>query len=169
MNELARTLAGIIRLRSGPQDLQASWPLTAGLVAAYLALGAWSGKSLGDEDSAAATLALTAVQFTAVYVMLQLRKYPERLAQTLGALAGVGIIFGLLSFVFLSQADPTRNQPLLALAWFGIFFWSLVIDAHIYRNALSITMAQGMLMAVLLLAASYVLIEWVFNTGGIQG
>jgi len=168
MNELLRTLVGILRLRAGPQDLPASWLLTGGLVAAYLVLGAWSGYTLGEEDSAAATLAIGAIQFVAVYLMLRVRMHPERLAQTLGALAGVGIIFGLLSFLFLSQADPSRNQPVLAIAWFGIFFWSLVVDAHIYRNALSVTMAQGMLVAVLLLAASYVMVEFAFRTGGAQ-
>ena len=59
-------------------------------------------------------------------------------------------------------ADPGRNQPVMALFWFAIFAWSLVVDAHIYRNALSVTMAQGLLVAVLLMAASYVMIELLF-------
>lgn len=163
MNSVTQTLVSILRLRSGPQDLPSAWSLTLLLVAGYLALGAFTGQSLGDGNSAAASLAVTASQFIAVIVMLRVRKFPERLAQTLSALAGVGIIFGTLSYVFLSQADPNRQQPVLALAWFSIFFWSLAVDAHIYRNALSITMAQGMLIAVLLLAASYVLVELAFN------
>jgi hypothetical protein len=72
-------------------------------------------------------------------------------------------VLGLLSYVFLAQADPARDQPVLALVWFGIFFWSLVVDGHIYRHALSISMAQGLLVAVLLLAASYVLVELTFR------
>lgn len=129
------------------------------LVALYLMLAVFTGQRLGEGDSSAASLAITAMQFAAVAVLLYIRKHPERLAQTIASLAGVGLIFGTLSFIFLSQADPEVQQPILALAWFGIFFWSLVVDAHIYRNALSITMAQGMLVAVLLLAASYVLVE----------
>jgi hypothetical protein len=163
MNAMFNTLLGILRLRSGPQDLPSSWTMTLVMVALYLMLAVFTGQRLGEGDSAAASLAVTALQFTAVIVMLQLRKHPERLAQTLSALAGAGLFFGTLSFVFLVQADPARQQPMLALAWFGIFFWSLVVDAHIYKNALSITMAQGMLIAVLLLAASYVLVEFTFN------
>ena len=159
MNTLLNTLAGILRLRSGPQDLPSSWTLTFALIIAYLMLVIFTGQRLGEGDSSAASLAVTAMQFIAVAVLLYLRKHPERLAQTLASLAGVGLIFGTVSFIFLSQANPEVQQPVLAMAWFAIFFWSLVVDAHIYRNALSVTMAQGMLIAVLLLAASYVLVE----------
>jgi hypothetical protein len=37
-----------------------------------------------------------------------------------------------------------------------------IVDAHIYRNALSVTLSVGMLITVLTLAASYVLIEMLF-------
>ena len=50
-------------------------------------------------------------------------------------------------------------QPMLALALLGVFTWSVVIDAHIYRHALSTTMSRGLLVAVLLFAISYTLIE----------
>jgi hypothetical protein len=51
------------------------------------------------------------------------------------------------------------------LIWFGVFIWSLFVDAHIYRNSLSVPFAIGMLVTVLVLAASYVLIEMVFIIG----
>jgi hypothetical protein len=163
MSGLFNTVAGILSLRAGPQNLSASWNLTVLLVAVYLLLGIYTGQQLGDENAAATSLAVTTLQYAAVGVMLYLRKHPERLAQTLAALAATGIVLGLLSYVFLAQADPARDQPVLALVWFGIFFWSLVVDGHIYRHALSISMAQGLLVAVLLLAASYVLVELTFR------
>jgi hypothetical protein len=163
MNALFHEIVGILKLRSGPQDLPSSWSVCLAIVAIYLMLGVITGQSLGGENSVAAALAAAAMQFVLVIVMLQIRKYPERLTQTLSAIASAGIVFTVLSFGFLSMADPERQQPLLALGWFSIFFWSLVVDAHIYKNALSITMAQGMLVAVLLLAGSYVLVEFTFN------
>lgn len=166
MSALFNVLAGILRLRNGPQDLPSSWSVCLGLAAAYLMLGVFTGQRLGDGDSASASLAVTALQFTAVAVMLAIRKFPERLPQTLSALSGVGVAFTVLSFLFLSQADPDKQQPALAMAWFAVFFWSLMVDAHIYKNALSITRAQGMLIAVLLLASSYVLIEFTFKQAG---
>ena len=162
MNALLNSFVGILRLRSGPQDLPDSWPTTVVVVGLYLAMNMYSGQQLGDGDSAAASLAVTALQFAAIAIMLYLRKHPARLGQTLSALAGTGIVLGTLSYMFLVQADPDQQQPLLLLAWFSLFIWSLVVDAHIYRHALSITMPQGMLISVLLLAASYVVVEIAF-------
>jgi hypothetical protein len=163
VTKLLNRIIDLLRLRAGPEDMPSSWSTALGLISAYLMLGIITGQQLGSDDSSSAALAGVAMQFTAVIVMLKFRKFPERLPQTLSALAGVGIIFTFLSFAFLSQADPDKQQPVLALAWFGIFFWSLAVDAHIYRKALSITMAQGMLIAVLLLAGSYVMVEFLFN------
>ncbi|NIP18249.1 MAG: hypothetical protein GWM87_08915 [Xanthomonadales bacterium] len=162
MTGLGLTFIRLLQLRAGPQDLPVSWVLTIAIVAVYLVQGMWTGFRLGDGDAAFKSLSITALQFTAVAVMLHARRYPERLPQTLAALAGTGIILGVLAFLFLIQADPGRNQPVMALFWFAIFAWSLVVDAHIYRNALAVTMAQGVLVAVMLMAASYVMIELLF-------
>ncbi|MGB5489073.1 MAG: hypothetical protein WBN06_16910, partial [Lysobacterales bacterium] len=93
------------------------------------------------------------------------RKHLERFAQTMMALVAVGIFFNIITWALLSFSDPTQNQPLLALVWFAVFIWSLFVDAHIYRNSLSVPLAVGMLVTVLILAASYVLIEIVFLLG----
>jgi len=163
MSSPLNDLVDILRLRKGPQDLPPSWGFTILLLAIYLGFGIFSGQTLGDESPASTSLALAALQFIAVAVMLYIRKFSERLPQTLSALAGAGIILGLVSFVLLVQADPARQQPILALAWFTIFFWSLVVDGHIYRHALAITLQQGILVAVLLLAASYLMVEFALS------
>ena len=93
------------------------------------------------------------------------RKHLERFVQTLSALTAMGIIFNLITGALLSVSDPTVNQPILATVWFAVFIWSLFVDAHIYRHALSVPYAIGMLITVLVLAASYVLIEMVFLLG----
>ena len=75
------------------------------------------------------------------------------------------IFFNFISWGLLSLSDPTVNQPVLALIWFTVFIWSLLVDAHIYRHALTVPFAVGMLVTVLILAASYVLIEMLFLLG----
>ena len=110
MNALFCGLIEIMRLRSGPEALAFSWKTALLLVAGYLMVGVITGQRLGDENSATASLAAAAMQFSAVIIILQIRKFPERLAQTLSALAGAGIMFTVLSFMFLSQADPDQ-QP----------------------------------------------------------
>ena len=162
LNKLAGTLFNLLLLRAGPQDLPSSWPLTATISIVYLGQGILTSQHLGGEDSAARTIVAIVIQFSAVAALLKFRRRPQRLEQTLLAIAGTGIMLGLLAFMFLVQADPDAQQPLLALIWFGIFGWSLAVDANIYRHALSISRAQGVLIAVLLLAATYMAIEAMF-------
>jgi len=162
MNTLFTTLAGMLRLRSGPQHLPASWPLTAVFIAMYLGEGIVTGQQLPGEENVARTLLSSVTQFVAVVLMLRFRRCPERLPQTLLALAATGFVLGLIAFGLLVQADPERNQPLLAAGWFLIFAWSLAVDGNIYRHALSIPMAQGVLVSVGLLAITYVIMQLVF-------
>ena len=165
MNGILINLAQLLRLRGGPQNLPASWPLMILLLAAYLVQNLITGQQLEDPNAAAKSLLAVCLQICVLTGLLFWRKHLERFAQTMSALAAVGIFFNIITWVLLSFSDPTQNQPLLALVWFAIFIWSLFVDAHIYRNSLSVPLAMGMLVTVLILAASYVMIEIVFLLG----
>jgi len=162
MNGILLSLAKMLRLRGGPQYLPASWPLMIFLVTAYLAQNLITGQQLDDDNAAAKSLVAICLQVIVLAGLLYWRRFMERFAQTLSALTGVGIVFNAITWGLLTQSDPAANQPLLALTWFSVFIWSLFVDAHIYRNALSVPFAVGMLITVLTLAASYVLIEMLF-------
>jgi hypothetical protein len=58
---------------------------------------------------------------------------------------------------------PAKSQPDLAILYLGLFGWSLAVDAHIYRHALSIKMGNGVLLAVLIFAANFMLLKAVFG------
>jgi len=162
MSDILLNLVKMLRLRSGPQNLPSSWSLMIFMVTAYLVQNLITGQQLEDESAAAKSLIALCLQIVVLAGLLFWRRHSERFAQTLSALAGVGIIFNTITWALLTQSDPSINQPLLALVWFGVFIWSLFVDANIYRNALSVTLAIGMLVTVLTLAASYVLIELLF-------
>lgn len=162
MNGIFINLANMLRLRGGPQSLPASWPLMVFMVTAYLVQNLITGQQLEDDSAAAKSLLAICLQVAVLGGLLYWRRHMERFAQTLSALAGVGIIFNMITWALLTQSDPTSNQPWLALTWFAVFFWSLFVDANIYRNALSVPLAMGMLVTVLTLAVSYVLIEMLF-------
>jgi hypothetical protein len=134
-----------------------------GLTGAYIAQGLFADRLLGEADSTPRSLIAISVQFFVIATLLQLKKLSTRLPQTLSALAGTGLVFGFLSIFLISQADPERDQPVLALVWFGIFLWSIAVDAHIYRHALSIRMNLGILVAVLIFAANFILLETVLG------
>ena len=154
-----------MRLRGGPQDLPSSHWLTIGLLGAYLVQNLVTGSQLDDQNAAAKSLLAITLQVVALTGLLYWRRHMERFAQTLSALAAVGIVFNSATWVLLTQSDPAVNQPALAMIWFGIFFWSLFVDANIYRHALSVTLSIGVLISVLLLAVSFSLIEMLFLGG----
>lgn len=137
--------------------------MAIGLTGAYIAQGLFADRLLEEADSTPRSLIAISVQFFVIATLLQLKKLTTHLPQTLSALAGTGLVFGFLSIFLISQADPERNQPVLALVWFGIFLWSIAVDAHIYRHALSIRMNLGILVAVLIFAANFILLETVLG------
>jgi hypothetical protein len=165
MNGMLMNLAQLLRLRGGPQDLPAGWSLTLLLLTVYMVQNLVTGQQLDDENAAAKGLLSVSLQIVVLTGLLFWRNHPERFAQTMSALAVAGIFFNVISWGLLSLSDPGVNQPVLAIIWFAIFIWSLMVDAHIYRHALTVPFAVGMLVTVLILAASYVLIEMLFLLG----
>ena len=152
----------MLRLQGGPQHLPTSWPLMFFMVTAYLVQNLVTGQQLEDENAAAKSLVAICLQVFVLAGLLYWRRHTERFAQTLSALAGVGVFFNSITWALLTPSDPASNLPALALVWFAVFIWSLFVDAHIYRNSLSVQLSVGMLITVLTLAASYVLIEMLF-------
>ena len=162
MNGIIVSLVNLLRLKGGPQHLPASVWLMIFMVSAYLLQNLVTGQQLEDESSAAKSLLAISLQIAVLAGLLQWRGQKERFTQTLTALAVVGIFFNMFTWVLLMQSDPTANQPALALIWFAVFIWSLFVDANIYRHALSVALSMGMMITVLVLAASYILIEMIF-------
>jgi len=162
MNSFLINLANMLRLRGGPQDFPGSWRLTILLVAAYLIQNLITGSQLEDSNAAAKSLLAISLQVTVLIGLLNWRRHPERFSQTLSALAAVGIVFNLITWALLTQSDPATNQPTLLMVWFSVFIWSLLVDANIYRHALSVALSTGVLISVLTLAVSYMLIEMFF-------
>lgn len=160
---LLLSLLEMLRLRSGPQDMPAGWVFAGIFALAYLAQGFVIDNALSDTDGAPRSLLAIGVQFSLVALLLNIRNFQSRLPQTLTALAGTGFIFGLVSLLILARVVPGEAQADLALMYLGLFGWSLAVDAHIYRNALSINMGIGVLLAVLIFAANFMLLRAVFG------
>jgi hypothetical protein len=161
--QLILKLLDMLRLRSGPQEMPSGWTLAIAMSLAYIAQGFIADHILADTDGAPRTLLAVGVQFAVIAILLNFRSYTSRLPQTLIALAGTGFIFGLLSLAILTRVDPSKSQPDLALIYLGLFGWSLVVDAHIYRQALSTKMGFGVLLAVLIFGANFMLLKAVFG------
>jgi len=160
---LIRVLLDTLRLRSGPQDLPAATGLAFLLAIFYALQGMVTDRALDGADAAPRSLLAIAVQLGAISALLKTRRQAARIPQTISALAGTGCIFGALAYALLSQAQPGQPQPGLATAYLGLFVWSLAVDAHIYRHALSIKMSLGVLVAVLIFGANFIILKAAFG------
>lgn len=126
-------------LRAKPQDLPASGLLAGAALAAYFLAGlmiALTQQSAGRAVLAA--LADSAVLALLTHTVLLLRKHPERLPQTLSALAGAGAVIQLI-------AGPLLARPELLAA---LLIWSLAINAHILRHALEVRLGLAIFISV---------------------
>ena len=162
MAHVVTTLLNLMRFRSGPQDLPVGRGLLLLLVVLYLAQGFMAGGVIDEPNAGPRTVVAVAVQFAVIAALLNLRGLRVRTPQTLTAMAGTGFLFGLLSLAVLSRIDPANPQPNLALFYLALFVWSLLVDGHIYRHALSIKLGGGILIAVLVFAANFILLRMLF-------
>ena len=163
MNRGLSVFLDLMRLRSGPQDVAASSGLLLGLAVCYVLQGLLTGELINEPDAAPRTFLAIAVQFAVITALLRMKSLGGRVQQTLTAMAGTGILFGLISIPLLLQFRPDTEQPGLALAYLGLFAWSLAVDGHIYRHALSIKISMGILTAVLIFALNFVLLKLMFG------
>lgn len=121
-----------------------------------------TGSQLDDDSAGAKSLVAIGLQVCVLAGLLAWRRFPERFAQTLSALAAVGIVFNAVTWILLTRSESAADQTTVAMAWLAVFIWSLFVDANIYRHALLVKLPVGMLIAVLTLAASYALLEALF-------
>ena len=163
-SRLILNLLDMLRLRSGPQEMPPGWTIAASLALAYIAQGFIADQVMGDHDGMPRSLVAISVQLGIVGLLLNLRSYQSRFPQTVSALAGTGFIFGLLSLLILTRVDPGKPQPELALLYLFLFGWSLAVDAHIYRHALSVKFGIGALLAVMIFAVNFILLKTLFGT-----
>lgn len=140
---LAGLLGGLLRLRSGPQDMPHSPTLLVLLLVPYAALG--SVLALAALPAARALWygpAETALMAALVYGVLALRGRRGRFVQTLSALALVGGFFNAVSVPLTALAQPGNGIGLLILA---VLMWSFAVSVHVLRQALEVPVPAAVL------------------------
>ena len=154
-------------LRRRPQDDALSYRALAGGMVAYLLvdlLQASSSWPVFEAIAASLVDVLVMILFTAL-VLAVTRKSP-RLVQTLTALAGTGALLGVISMPLflplLAQGAETQPAPVLVAAWLLVFVWHIVVQAHIYRHALTTGMVTGLGVALAQAVLIMVLLERLF-------
>lgn len=138
---MLKGLIDICLLRANPQDLGASRTAMQSAIFAYAVAGMVGVLDvLTWEKALAATLVDTLLLVGATHLALQWRRVPQRVTQTLTALAGCG---ALLSLLALGIAWATRGWLRPEWVWAGFLLWYTLVFGHVLRHALSIPMAAG--------------------------
>ncbi len=149
MNRLFYILLDIIRLRRGPQDLPAGWTPVIAFAGISLAMGWWFVRGEQPDLTPLVAELLLAALMTAT--ALQMVQHPERIPQTLLALFGTGVLLSLPLVVIFGGFDEGNTaviRQLASLGYLALLAWSLTVDSHIYRHALSVTMPVGAAVAI---------------------
>lgn len=160
MLNIFKLYVDICLLRAGPQDLPATQSVLTLSLLAYTATSIALTVTTQSFGSAvvyglADTLTLAALTYT----LLIVRRLPQRLTQTLSALAGTGVVIGLFALpLVLVQNAP----PLLLLL---ITVWSLTVIGHILRHALNVSLPMGILASMGYLLASLALASLLAPSG----
>ena len=164
MLELIKAWLDLCLLRRAPQDLPASGFLLGLSVACYVlvsvlvSLLSW-GRTL------AIPVALLDVGLLVVFVLilLYLQNKTARISQTLAALCGSGSLLGVLAIPLLLPTGTDGGIPMpLSILMTALFFWNLIVVAHIMRHALSASFAVGVAVSVLYALVSMQVVITVF-------
>lgn len=167
MGVLARLVLEIALLRRPPQALPASTVLTALALLAYAATGALLARLFfGVQRALPYALADAALLAGAMALLLRVTRRPERLRQTLSALAGTGALLNLVSLPLLAGTPAKAPGDLAAVAVLTVFAWSFAIATHVLRHALSGGVAAGLLAAFGYFALSYAVLGALFPVTG---
>jgi hypothetical protein len=168
---MLKKLVEICLLRAGPQDLPAAPPFLALVLAGYFLVDVLIAR-LNFELGAALGVSLLDVLLLAAFAQLVLRiaARPERFNQTLAALAGTGLLLGLLAYPLIRALTLTHaageTASGLALAWLAVLAWSLLILGHILRHALTVPLMTGVGIGVLYSLLSVMIVRAVFPAAG---
>jgi len=160
MSELLKRLFNICLLTRGPQDLPFSVPLLRLVLLLYFVTGLLSLLTYVSVDMAVMMMLLdVALLLGFSWVCLQAFRMQPRFVQMLTALAGVGILFNLLSLPLLAQIQLARETGQMAggLSFLLLFLisWNLAVIAHIFRETFNVR-----LLAAFLLTLAYKVIEF---------
>lgn len=154
-------------LRRAPQDDPLSYSALQWSIVAYVLMDLWQARASSDWP---ATLGMTLLDILVMvlfaWTLLLLMKKSARLVQTLTALAGTGTVLGVVGLPLILQTARTQTEDgpagILVLGWLLMLVWSIAVQAHIFRHALSTGYGTGLLLAGLHTVLIVTLVEMLF-------
>ena len=154
-------------MRRAPQDDPLSYSALSGALAAYAGMDMLQVRASSDWLVAVAMTGVDVlVMILFAWTLLRLTKKPARFVQTLTSLAGTGAVLGFVGLPLILQASHAHLEsgptPALVLGWLVLLAWSIAVQAHIFRHALSVRYGVGLLVAGCYVVLAVSLIEMFF-------
>lgn len=154
MTQLIQIFWEICLLRKGPQDLPASHVLLGLSLVAYGTVSVVIAHTILAKLPMAILAAAVDTFLLAILsrVLLWARLLSNRWNQTCTALAGTGCIFEIALWPInvwqhaIGNTEPTFSLPLVLVL--TVLVWNVAVIAHILRHALSTSLFNGALLAV---------------------
>ena len=152
---LFKTLAEILLLRKGPDEIPHSSVLLLFVAGIWFAVGA-IGVMIVDTyngQTLLADLILTMVGFSLYAVVVKTFDRSERLLRALTAILGCGAILGITLFVgryILTTILAVEETPLFSEL---ILLWSILVEGHIIARTIDRQWVIGFLIALAVLFA----------------
>jgi len=135
-----------------PQDLPLSHALVlitgATTIITYVIAHQASGQGKGIVAFAIAQVVVFA--FT-IWVVLKIKKLPERFPQTISAIFGVSSLIQLVAWPvlsWLSKASGTPGAELPVLMIMGLSVWVLAVSVYVMKHALEVSLGQSLLITL---------------------
>lgn len=139
-------------MRSGPQDLPYSQKLLRLLTVFYVITGMLAFRSMLDSETALSNMILDVlVMFGYTWLLLRTFDRRARFVQTMTAMLGIGILFHLLAWPLLMQTQVIEGEQMISpgasLFMLMLLAWSLMVNAHIYRQAMEFSLMSAILLS----------------------
>jgi hypothetical protein len=153
MLELIRIFWAICRLKAAPQELPKRHSILvlavfSGIIVDCFASSILLPKYTGFEIISTVFI-FNVVLLSAVYLLLKFIGYAERGVQTLTAIAGSGFFISLVLFpalLMLDAADDAVKSFVFLILFDNV--WRLVVNAQIFRHALSINLVLATVISI---------------------
>ena len=162
MLQLSKIFWNICRLKSNPQDLPKGRYLLIAAVLAGIIVDSFSSSLLIPKLTGLEVIYIVTIYnillLGAVYFLLKLLGYAERATQTLTAIAGSGLFISLVLLPALLILDAAAKSLVFLILVDNI--WRIVVNAHIFRHALSIGLLMSMILSVSYLLLGVMLAEF---------
>lgn len=164
---LSMRLLEIMLLRKGPQDLPYSVFLLTALMVLYVATGVFVLTTSLVPGQALANMLLDAVLLLVFsFICLSLLKYRARFVQMVSALAGIGVLYHLLAWPLFNHIQNVQAQEqsarIAALLMLLLISWQVLVFAHVFRNAMQMSMGRALALSFGYLFLSMSMAELIF-------